>query len=501
MSKPNIVVVGAGIGGITTAARLAQAGCRVTVVEKCDRVGGRCGMIERDGHRFDTGPTLYLIPKLYEDAFAALGERIEDHLDLRRIDPSYQIHFGDGSKLTPTSDLVDMRNQLEAIEPGSFAGFLRYLSEAYAHHNQSQKYLVRRNFTSWRSFLTPRNLYLLLRLRALRRHQTYIGRYFKDPRLKLAFTFQNLYMGLDPYEAPAIFSLLQYTEFAEGVWYPMGGMNAVVEALHKIAETHGVNFMLNTPVERIEVNCRSATGVTLAGGRQLPADIVIANADLPYVYSHLLPDRKLGERLENREHGCSGLLFFWGVDKRYPQLGLHNLFIAEDIRSGFEAMFAPGTVPENPHFYVHAPAYTDPSIAPEGQESLSVALPLAHLSDDAPLDWEIVAEKMRSAVLQRLAGVGIEDLEAHIKFEKLLTPKDWRTQLNLTKGSTHGLSHDLFQMGYMRPHNKHDEYNNLYFVGASTHPGTGMPTVLVSADLVVRRIADEHNIAAAIQAG
>jgi phytoene desaturase len=299
-------------------------------------------------------------------------------------------------------------------------------------------------------------------------------------------------MGLSPYEAPAIFSLLQYTEFAEGVWYPIGGMHAVVEALRKIAEARGVRFMLNTPVERIDVNCRSATGVKLAGGEHLSADIVVANADLPYVYRHLLPDEKLGQRLENREHGCSGLLFFWAVDKQYDQLGMHNLFIAEDLRSGFEAMFAPGTYPENPHFYVHAPSRIDPSMAPQGQESLSV--PIAHLSEDQPLDWEIVAEKMRKVVLKRLASIGVDDLEAHIKFEKIWTPKDWKTQLNLTKGSTHGLSHDLFQMGYMRPHNKHDLYENLYFVGASTHPGTGMSTVLVSADLVVERITQDHNI-------
>jgi len=494
MQKANIVVVGAGVGGIATAARLAQAGCKVTVVEKCNQVGGRCGTIEQGGHRFDTGPTLYLMPKLYEDAFDALGERIEDHLDLRRIDPSYHIHFEDGLSFTPSSDLLAMRKQLESIEPGSFAGFLRYLSEGYTHNNLSQKYLVKRNFTSWRSFLTPRNLFLLLKLRALRRHQRYVGRYFKDPRLQLAFTFQNLYMGLSPYEAPAIFSLLQYTEFAEGVWSPVGGMYAVVQALKKIAEERGVHFMLNTPVERIDVNCRSATGVVLAGGELLPADIVVANADLPYVYRHLLPDKKLGERLENREHGCSGLLFFWAVDKQYEQLGPHNLFIGEDLRSGFEAIFTPGTVPDNPHFYVHAPSRIDPSMAPQGHESLSVALPIAHLSEDQPLDWEIVAEEMRKVVLKRLASIGIDDLEAHIKFEKILTPKDWKTHLNLTKGSTHGLSHDLFQMGYMRPHNKHKLYENLYFVGASTHPGTGMSTVLVSADLVVERIAQDHNI-------
>jgi phytoene desaturase len=264
--------------------------------------------------------------------------------------------------------------------------------------------------------------------------------------------------------------------------------------LKKIAKDRGVRFMLNSPVERINVNSHNATGVVLAGGEHISADIVVANADLPYVYRNLLPDKKFGEQLENRRHGCSGLLFFWAVDKQYEQLGVHNLFIAEDLHSGFEAMFTPGTVPENPHFYVHAPSRIDPSMAPEGHESLSVALPISHLSEDQPLDWEVVADEIRKVVFQRLTKIGITDLEEHIKFEKLLTPKDWKTQLNLTKGSTHGLSHDLFQMGYMRPHNKHAKYDNLYFVGASTHPGTGMSTVLVSADLVTKRIFQEQNI-------
>ena len=494
MQKQNVVVIGAGIGGIATAARLAQAGYQVTVVEKNARVGGRCGYIEKDGHRFDTGPTLYLIPELYEQAFADLGERIEDHLDLRRIDPTYHIHFEDGLKFAPTSDLLAMQRQLESIEPGSFAGYLRYLSEGYAHHRLSLKHLVKRNFTSWGSFLNPRNILLFLKLKSLNRHHNYVGRYFKDPRLKLAFGFQNLYMGLSPYKAPAIYSLLQYTEFAEGVWFPMGGMYAIIQALKRIADKSGVRFMLNTTVERIDVNCNRSEGVTLAGGEHLPADIVVANADLPYVYRHLLPDHDLGERLEKREHGCSAMLFYWGVDKQYPQLGPHNLFIAEDLREGFEAMFDPGSVPENPHFYLHAPTRVDPSLAPQGHESLTVAVPLAHLCEDAPLDWEEVAEQMRQVVLRRLSSIGIDDLEEHIKFEELWTPKDWKTQLNLTKGSTHGLSHDLFQMGYFRPRNRHEEYDNVYFVGASTHPGTGMSTVLVSADLVVDRISRDFAV-------
>ncbi|NIS81838.1 MAG: phytoene desaturase, partial [Anaerolineales bacterium] len=317
----SMLVIGAGLGGIATAARLAQRGYRVTVLEKCNQAGGRCGRLEKDGHRFDTGSTLYLIPELYAKTFSELGERIEDHLDLRRIDPTYHIHFGDGTTLALTSDLNAMQEQLEEIEAGSFGRFLRYLSEGHLHYKLSLPHVVERNFNSFLEFFSPKNLFLFVRLKAHLNHYNHIGRYFKDPRLRIAFTFQNMYMGLSPYEAPAIFSLLQYSEFADGVWYPMGGMYSIIEALVAIAKKSGVKFVYNAPVVQIDVDGRMATGVTLAGEQKMRADLVVANADLPYVYRELLPVDGTSGRLERLDYGFSALMFYWGVDKRYPQLG------------------------------------------------------------------------------------------------------------------------------------------------------------------------------------
>ncbi len=321
-----------------------------------------------------------------------------------------------------------------------------------------------------------------------------MGNYFHDPRLKVAFTFQNMYMGLSPYEAPAIFSLLQYTEFAEGVWYPMGGMYSVIEALTTIAEKRGVRFLYNTPVERINVDDRKATGLTLTDGRQLRADILVANADLPYVYRNLLPDDGTSDRLEGKKYGCSAVIFYWGVDRQYPQLWAHNLFMAGDERQSFDPIFEDLSVPDDPNFYVHAPVRLDPSLAPEGHDTLMVAIPVGHINEAAPQDWTAIQKRVREVVLQRLQEVGLYDLEEHIKFEMIHTPPDWQSRYNLTKGSTHGLSHNLTQMGYLRPRNRHARYRNLYFVGASTHPGTGLPTVLVSARLAAERILEEVGI-------
>jgi len=377
----SVLVIGAGIGGIATAARLARLGCQVTVAEKCDRAGGRCGYMVKDGHHFDTGPTLFLMPELYAQTFADLGESMADHLDLRRLDPTYHIHFHDGASLALTSDLPAMQTQLEAIEPGSFGGFLRYLNEGYLHYKLSLAHLVTRNFLSPLEFFTPKMILLLLRLKALIRHYDNIDHYFHDNRLKAAFTFQNMYMGVSPFDAPAIFSLLQYTELADGIWYPMGGMHQVIQALTGIAEKCGVRLLYNTPVEQIDVDGRRTTGVTLSDGRQIQADILVANADLPYVYRCLLPHDVSAERLERKKYGCSALMFYWGVEKRYPQLGPHNLFLARNYRQSFDPIFDDLTLPDEPNFYIHAPVSVDPSLAPPGQDTLVVALPVGHINE------------------------------------------------------------------------------------------------------------------------
>jgi phytoene desaturase len=487
----NVVIVGAGIGGIATAARLARRGYHVTVVEKNEQPGGRCGRMAVGGYTFDTGATFFLMPDLYARTFADLGERIEDHLDLRRVDPTYHLYFPDDSTLQLTPDMQRMKAQIEAIEPGSFDRLLAYLAEAGEHNRLSLPGLVERDFRSLPEFINPRMIALFLRLRSLTRHTDYAGRFFRDPRLLMAFTFQDMYMGLSPYESPATYSLMQYTELADGLYYPMGGMYRVAEALAAIAEKLGVEFMYNAPVERILIQDGHAAGVALADGRNIPADLVVANADLGYVYNALLPDDGTAARIDRKEYGCSTVMFYWGLDKQFPQLGPHNLFLNGDYRRSFEDIFKGKDMSEAPNFYVHAPVRLDPSLAPAGGETLYVAVPVGHVTDANSSHWPDVQARARAYVLRRLAELGVPDLEPHIKVERSFVPTDWRDRYNLTRGSTHGLSHKLTQMAYFRPHNRHSRYHNLYFVGASTHPGTGIPTVLVSATLAAQRVFDD----------
>jgi phytoene desaturase len=262
--------------------------------------------------------------------------------------------------------------------------------------------------------------------------------------------------------------------------------------------------MYDASVERIVADGRWVTGVILAGGQEMGAGVVVANADLPYVYRCLLPDDGTAGRLAPKKYTCSTVTFYWGIDRQCPQLGPHNLFLAGDYRQSFGHILQDLTLPEEPSFYLHAPARIDPSLAPDGQDTLMVVVPVGHIDDTAtkhrdaqgrnPQDWGCIQQRARQFVLKRLAQIGISDLEGHIKFEVSYAPPDWQRRYNLTKGANLGLAHNLTQMGYFRPHNRHARYQNLYFVGASTHPGNGVATVLVSARLTTERLLREMGV-------
>ena len=286
------------------------------------------------------------------------------------------------------------------------------------------------------------------------KHYDSTGNYFQHPHLKAAFTFQNMYLGINPFDAPATYSLLQCVEFADSVWLPVGGMYSIVESLVSIGQAHGARFVYNTPAKQIEVDGRRATGVILHDVSRLSADVVVANADLPYVYRHLLPDKADADRMMRLEYTCSKVMFYWGVDRVYLQLATYNLVMAGDYRGSFERILRGTTLPDEPNFYVHAPARTDPSAAPSDQDTLMVLVPAGHLDDAIAQDWDALPAGARSAILRRLAEMGLTDLEKHLKFEVTCTPRNWADMYNLTEGAALGsVGHSLLQVGYLRPHN------------------------------------------------
>jgi phytoene desaturase len=320
-----------------------------------------------------------------------------------------------------------------------------------------------------------------------------MSNYFDYPRLKAAFTFQDVYMGLSPFEASATFSMMPYSELAHGVWYPRGGMYQVVEALMKLAYEAGVEFNFKENVEQVILKAGRASGIRLSGGKEINADIVLANADLPYVYQNLLPQNGRLDKWARMRYSCSVISFFWGVDKVFERLEPHTLFLVDEYRENFKSITEDFDLPSNPSLYLHAPARLDSQMAPPDQDTLIAIVPVSHISENVTQNWSALRDQARDKVFQRLRDLDIHDLEAHIKFEFNFTPLSWQKRYNLVKGSTHGLCHNLTQLAYFRPDLQHPSILNLYFVGASTRPGTGMPTAMVSGRQSAQRIMDNHN--------
>jgi phytoene desaturase len=483
------VIIGAGVAGIATALFLTRAGYSVDVYEKNTNPGGRCGQLIQSGHRFDLGATILLMPSLYRQVFSALGLDMDKELETTSLEPVYKLFFGDGTNFAFSRNPQRMKEQLEAMEPGSFAQYECYVKEGYDFFGLSMVGLLNRNFYHLFQFINLKSTLLLIRLKTWIKHTDYIRRFFKDPRLQKAFTFQNIYVGQNPYRQPAFFSMLPGAEIVEGALFPKGGMHRVVEKLLAEATQAGVKFHYKKPVAKIVVNGNKTEGIMLENGKMIHAAIVVGNADLPYIYNQLLPDKSAANRLKKKEYSCSAIVFHWGVDKIYPQLDHHSIFLNEPYKEGMEKIFNDKSLSANPSFYVHAPVRTDKSAAPENEDTLSVIIPVGHIDEKCDQDWQEIKQSAHEAVIRRLKEAGMTDIKEHIKFEICFMPKTFESYCNVANGSVFGsLSHTIFQMGYFRPHNRHRKYKNLYFTGGSTHPGNGIPLVLLSAKLTSERI-------------
>lgn len=482
-------IIGAGIGGLTTAVHLAQKGFSVDIYEKNSSPGGRCGQFIRDGHRFDLGATMLLMPDIYREVFGSLGIRLEEGKDIFPLRNLYSIFFDDGTRLEFTSDPERMKQQLEKIEPGSFEKSQQYVSEGYKIFRLGMDKLIGRNFYNLFQLVNFRNIGLLIKLKVFISNWRYARKFFRHPHLMMAYTFQNIYVGQSPFDSPALFSMVPAAELTEGSFYVKGGMFAIVQKLISAAESAGVRIHFNTSVTEIRIRNNKAEGVVLEEGRFENADLVVANADLPYVYRELLRDKRKTRHLERLNYSCSSVCLHWGLDKTYPQLDHHNVFLSDGFREGLDRIFKDKTIGDTPSFYVHAPVKTDPEAAPEGHDSLSFIVATGHIDRKKKQDWQAIKQKAHDYVLARLKKAGLDDIEEHIKFELAYTPESWESACNVARGSVFGsLGHNILQMGYFRPHNRHDKYHNLYFVGGSTHPGNGIPNILMSAKLVTERI-------------
>jgi len=386
-----------------------------------------------------------------------------------------------------------MRQQLEMLEPGSSTREEKYVTTGFSLYTMAFEKLLGRNFTRFFDFFNLKNALLLIKLKTYLNHYRYTGRFFRSEHLKMAYTFQNIYVGQSPFSAPALFSMIPAAELTEGSMFPVGGMYGIAAKLMEKASEKEVRFHFAKPVRQILVSGNRATGVALADGSVARADVIIANADLPYVYRELLPPGSKAHRLSRMRYSCSALILHWGLDKQYPQLSHHNTFLSDRFREGLDRIFRDKSMGDDPCFYIHAPVRTDASAAPEGYDTLSVAVGVGHLDKRNSQEWKRITDRAREAIFRKLKKAGIDDIESHIRFEIVTTPETWEEALNVTKGSVFGsLGHNILQMGYFRPHNRDRRYKNLYFTGGSTHPGNGIPMVLMSAKLVSERILAEQ---------
>jgi len=485
--RPKAVVVGAGVGGLAAAARLSRQGFEVHLFEKTQGPGGRCNQLRADGFTWDIGPTIVLMPEVFEETFAALGRRLEDYLTLQRCEPNYRIHYRDGSSITFTSELTAMGRELERIEPGSFARYLAFLAQGQEQYRTSLDHLVGRNYSGVLDYFSPKVLAKIFKVRAHRRMYADVSRFFQDERLRAAMTFQTMYLGVSPFASPAVYGLLPFTELGVGIWFPKGGLYAIPLALERVAREEGVRLHYGEPVERILTEGARATGVRLASGRTVLADVVLCNADLPYAYEKLLEGAPTAlRRKEKLRYTSSGYMLYLGLRKKYPGLGHHNVVFGRDYQGSFDDIFERFRVPEDPSFYVNVPTRTDASLAPEGQDAVYILVPVPH--QHPGLDWKVEGPKVRAKVFQRLAELGYPELERDTVVERIFTPDDWAASYNLMHGSAFGLAQNFFQIGPFRPANQDPRVKNLFFVGASTQPGTGLPTVLISARLASERV-------------
>jgi len=483
------IIIGAGIGGITTAVYLASNGYSVDIYEKNSAPGGRCGQLIREGHRFDLGATMLLMPGIYHGVLGELGIKLEEGTDIFPLKNLYTIHFDDGNKLEFTTDRDRMRQQVEKIEPGSFERSEKYVAEGYKIFRLGMDKLIGRNFYNLFQLVNFRNIGLLMKLKVFTSNWRYAKKFFSHQHLMMAYTFQNIYVGQSPFDSPALFSMVPAAELTEGSYFIKGGMFGIIQKVVSAAETSGVRFHFNTPVTEIKIADSIAEGILFEDGSYKKADVVIANADLPYVYRQLLPDKRKSRHIDRLKYSCSALCLHWGLDKVYPQLDHHNVFLSDGFKDGLERIFKDKTMGDRPSFYVHSPARTDPGAAPEGQDTLSFIVGTGHVDKKKKQDWAAIKQKAHGYVVKRLKEAGLEDIEEHIKFEIAYTPENWESACNISRGSVFGsLGHNILQMGYFRPHNRHDKYHNLYFVGGSTHPGNGIPNILMSAKLVSERI-------------
>ena len=484
------VVIGSGFGGLAAAVRLGARGYRVTVMEKLDKAGGRAYVFEQDGFTFDAGPTIVTAPFVLEELWSLCGRRLSDDVELRALSPFYRIRFADGSHFDYSEDHEAMKAEIRRFNPDDIAGYERFLKASGRLYEIGFDELLAASFDSAGKMMSavPR----LITAQFYRSVHGLVAKYIRHPKLRMVFSFHPLLIGGNPFTATAVYALIGQLERRHGVHFALGGTGRLIKGLVGLIEGQGGEVRLNTPVRRIRVDGRRVTGVELTSGESVNADVVVSNADAAATYRYLLGhvDRRRwnDSKLDRARYSMSLFVWYFGTDRQFPDVPHHLILLGPRYRELLDDIFHRKVLADDFSLYLHRPTASDPSLAPPGCDAFYVLSPVPNL--DSGMDWEEAAEPYRARIERFLAESVLPDLPAHVVTSRMLTPRDFRDRLWSVKGAAFSLEPVLTQTAWFRPHNRSEEVEGLYLVGAGTHPGAGLPGVISSAKVLDTLVPD-----------
>ena len=491
--KSDVVIVGAGPGGLACSMLLAKAGVKVTILEKSDDVGGRTRVFEKDGYKFDNGPTFFHYPEIAEEIFAALGLNAHEELGLIPLDPNYRLVFGSGGSLNATTDLEDMVSQIRDLCGEKNAnGFRRYIEDNRNKLNLSKNCLN----TPWKGpsdLISRRALRVSRVLRPWKSVSSDLASLFSDERMQLAMSFQTKYLGMSPFQAPSLFTILAYLEYEHGVFHTEGGLGMITQKMGQIARDLGVEIRLNEPVKEFIFDGKTVIGARTDEGTY-SAEKFVMNVDFATGMKGLIPDklrkRWSNKKLDEKSYSCSTYMLYLGIDKLYDTPH-HQIYAAKDYQKNLKQVTENKVTWDDPSLYVQNACVTDPTMAPEGHSTIYVLVPVSNSHEG--IDWDEIKDEYMDVILHQMAHLGFEGIKEHIVSQTIVTPDDWASR-DIYKGAVFNLAHGLDQMLWRRPQNKFEELERLYLVGGGTHPGSGLPTILESGRISAKMICADMGI-------
>jgi len=492
--KPHAVVIGSGFGGLAAAVRLGARGYRVTVLEKLDAPGGRAYVHRQDGFTFDAGPTIVTAPFLFEELWQMCGRTLADDVELRALSPFYRIRFHNGDTFDCSGDPEAMRAEIGRLSPGDVDGYERFMKASEATFKVGFEQLGHVPFDSWMDM--ARVLPAMVKLQSYRSLYSLVARHVRDPRLRFVLSFHPLFVGGNPFTVTSIYGLIAHLERQWGVHFAMGGTGSLVQGLAGLIAGQGNVIRCNSQVAEITTRDRTATGVRLTSGETIAADVVVSNADSAYTYKNLLPAavrrRWTDKRIDDARYSMSLFVWYFGTKRKYDEVPHHTILLGPRYRELLHDIFERKVLADDFSLYLHRPTATDPSLAPDGCDAFYVLSPVPHL--DSGTDWTERAETYRQAIEAHLSETMLPDLKNQIISSRVTTPIDFRDRLLSPKGAAFGLEPVLTQSAWFRPHNRSEELDRLYLVGAGTHPGAGLPGVLSSARVLDALVPDPAHV-------